>query len=332
MFNKFIWIYIFPILFISPILSLSMNSWFSIWISLELNLMMFIPLIIFFNKYHKELAIKYFIVQAFSSSMLIIFSNMLMMFNSNFYLTWINLMINMSLLIKIGAPPFHSWFVKLMSNFNWLNCLILSTWQKIIPFIMLSYSFSPLIIFISVILSSLIGSIFGTNHSSLRLIFSYSSINHISWLLMNILINENSWIFYFFTYFILNFSVMMIFHQFNIYYMNQILFINKKFKYIIFFNFFSLSSLPPMYGFMIKWFSIFILFQKLFYTVVMILIFLSLFTFLFYTRIIIYILTMYKNENKLSIFNKMLSLNNSSFFYISIMFFFNLWILNIWLI
>nr|AZL93373.1 NADH dehydrogenase subunit 2 [Pimpla luctuosa] len=326
----FIYIYIFPSMLISPILAISMNSWFMIWIMLEFNMMTFIPLIIYFNKFYKNLALKYFIIQTFSSSILILFSNsQLINFFENNYLIYI--FINISILIKLGAAPFHSWFISLMMNMNWLNCLILSTWQKIIPMILIMYSFFNKIIYLSIIISCLIGSILSLNHQSLRLILSYSSINHISWMLMNLMISEKSWILYFISYFIINSSIMLIFSQFNINFINQLLKLNNKpLMLILIMNFISISGLPPMFGFLMKWFSLYMMNLNSNYILIFLLIMMSIMTFYFYLRICIYMLIMVKlnfKSNLNYIFFKNYKLKKFIIFNSFII----LWYMSIWL-
>lgn len=327
----FIYIYIIPSILISPILSISINSWFLIWITLEFNLITFIPIIIFFNKYYKNIALKYFIIQAFSSSILILCSNsqIINFFELN---NFINLLLNISILIKLGAAPFHNWFINLINNINWINCLILSTWQKIIPIILIIYSFNYKLIYFSIIFSCLIGSIIGLNHQSLRLIIRYSSINHIRWILLNIIIRENLWILYFFSYFFINISIILIFNEFNIYFLNQIYKLNNKInKYIILINFISIRGLPPIFGFIIKWFSLFLLNFNNNFIIIIILIMISILNFFFYIRICIIILIQFNFNLKSIIKFKLLYNKNNLNYFIFINSFLYIWLINIWL-
>nr|AZL93077.1 NADH dehydrogenase subunit 2 [Amblyjoppa sp. ZJUH_2016002] len=329
--SMFMTIYIIPMILISPFIMTSSNSWFSIWFIMELNLMSFIPFIIFFNKFYKELSIKYFIIQAISSSFFIFFSNMMLINFYNFKLIF-TLMINFSLLIKMGTPPFHNWFINMMNNMNWINCLILSTWQKIIPMISLMYMFNMYLIYLISVLSSFLSATFGLNHQSIRIIISYSSINHLSWMLMNLMISELTWLFYFSSYMIINLSIILILNKFNIMFINQFFSLksNYKMNFFILFNFFSISGLPPMFGFSMKWISINYLNLNMIQPILIFMIIMSSLTFLFYMRIYTNLILNFKSTNKMILFNKFKNFDTfiNLFFFIS---FFNLWSMSIWI-
>nr|AFN27592.1 NADH dehydrogenase subunit 2 [Diadromus collaris] len=327
----FMKIYIFPIILLSPVIMMSCNSWFSIWMVMELNLMSFIPFIIFFNKFFKELSIKYFIVQAFSSSLLIISSNLMFMNFFNIKILMI-LLINLSLFMKIGSPPFHNWFINMMNNMNWMNCLMLSTWQKIIPMISIMYMINKNLIYLMTIFSSIIGSIMALNHQSIRIILSYSSINHMSWMFMNLLINELIWMYYFLSYLLINMSIMIILNKFNLFYINQFYSINMliKNKFFILLNFFSISSLPPMFGFTMKWISLYFFNINFIQIILMLMILMSIFSFMYYMRIYINIILNFKLLNKLILINKFIYFNYSN--NLIIMFsFINMWMMSLWM-
>nr|AZL93283.1 NADH dehydrogenase subunit 2 [Hyposoter sp. ZJUH_2016018] len=332
-FYSFIWIYIFPIYMLTPLISISFNSWFSIWISIEMNLMSFIPLIIFINKFYKELVMKYFIIQSISSMMIILSSNLILIINNYFYLKFLLMLINLSLFIKLGIPPFHYWFISMMNNMNWLNCFFLSTWQKIIPMILLMYNFLNEFMYYFIIISSLT-SFFGINHQSLRLIMAYSSINHMSWMLLNLMISENLWILYFISYTIINMSIMLILNKFKMFYLNQInnfKFLNFKLIFIL--NFFSISSLPPLFGFLMKWFSIYSNINNKINFIILLMMLISLLTFMFYMKISINLLLNFKIINKINILNKFLIFKKMNFLnYFFLLTFNYLWMINIWMI
>nr|YP_010716455.1 NADH dehydrogenase subunit 2 [Gotra octocincta]WDQ40351.1 NADH dehydrogenase subunit 2 [Gotra octocincta] len=332
--SMFMKIYIIPSIIISPIFSLSCNSWFSIWMSLEFNLMTFIPFMIFFNKFFKEVSIKYFIIQAISSSMLLLSSNLMMIFNNysqnlNFFI----IMINIAVLIKLGAAPFHSWFIQLMNNLNWTNCLILSTWQKIIPLILIMYLNYPKLIFSTIIICSITGTLLGLNHQSIRIMLSYSSINHISWLLLNLMFSEWMLLIYFISYFIINLSMMMLFNMTKIYYLNQLFFLNNKLiKLCIIINLFALSGLPPSFGFIMKWMSLYYSMWQFNSLTILIILMLSILTFIYYMRLNIIFLMNFNLSNKLILLNKFFHFNS---IYMLLLFFFtqsfNLWIMSFWM-
>ena len=204
-----------PIWIISTIINFSINSWFSIWIIIEINLISFIPIIIIINKFNKNSIIKYFLIQAFSSSIFILSS--IYYFNKfiliDYKLNILIYLINLTILIKLGISPFHSWYVNIINNLEWINCIILSTWQKLIPLIILNYIFINYLLIISRILTSLISVIIGINHQSFRLWISYSLLNHIRWIRWIIIINEKIWIIYSFIYSIITLTIITFFFK-----------------------------------------------------------------------------------------------------------------------
>lgn len=201
---------------------------------------------------------------------------------------FLSIIINSSLLIKIGSAPFHFWFPNIIEGLSWLNCLILITWQKISPIILLSYYFNKNFLIIIIILNAIIGAIGGLNQTSLRKLIAFSSINNLGWILSTILIRENLWIFYLFIYSFLVIIICFLFNILNIFFINQlfILNINPLIKISLFINFLSLGGLPPFIGFFPKWIVINFLIENKIFIVTFIFIIIRLIILFFYIRII----------------------------------------------
>nr|UOU85045.1 NADH dehydrogenase subunit 2 [Silo pallipes] len=307
------------IMMFSTIFSISSLSFINMWIGMEINLMSFIPLMINYNNnLTSESMMKYFLVQSLSSANFLFSSIMTLMFYSWFnYLHNYNMLIffiiNISLLMKMGAAPFHFWFPKTMKGLNWMNCLILSTWQKIIPMICISYCFIFKLILLFSMSSVILGSMMGLNQISLQMIMSYSSISHIGWMLMSITLNMNIWMIYFMLYMMLNFILMMTFKYFKFFNLKQIFSIKNfnMMNYMIFLNFLSLGGLPPFLGFFPKFLIINILINNNMFIITFIFIMMSLINLFFYLRISYSLFMIHFTENKFSILqtNKNLLLN-----------------------
>lgn len=169
------------------------------------------------------------------------------------------LVINLMILIKLGIVPFHFWFIDLIINLNWLRCLILSTWQKIIPFIIMIYINKNIYInVILILIRGVIRVIFGGNQINLKKIIGYSSITHICWLLFSLVIRELLWFIYFISYFILNLILMKLFDLLNLkYFLDLFKYKNDNLKIIFILIILSLGGLPPFFGFILKWYRIF---------------------------------------------------------------------------
>lgn len=273
------------------------------WIGLEINLLSFIPLIKSHNNiFPAEATLKYFITQALASA-IILFSIILILNSSDFIQTNLNyihnLIINSALITKIGAAPFHAWFPEVADGLNWINNLILITWQKIAPIIILIYNFNSLFFRIIIIICSLIRGILGLNQVRLRKLMAYSSINHIAWILARILNYKIIWFRYFLIYSFILLSIILLFNHFKIYYIKQLfisLNINKTLKIFFILNFLSLGGLPPFLGFLPKWLVINNLVENKFYSLRLILIVLTLVTLFFYLRITFSTITIIINE------------------------------------
>nr|AKM70026.1 NADH dehydrogenase subunit 2 [Phloeomyzus passerinii] len=304
-------------LMFSTLMTISSTNWLSMWMGLELNLFSIIPIFNFKSSiYSIESSMKYFLIQALSSILL-----MMMLINkSMFFLNYMNLIIMLPLLIKLSLMPFHIWLPSMIEGLNWLSCFLMLTWQKISPMIMISYlNINKNLIFIFLIIH--FNSIFGMNQNSIRKILAISSINNSSWMLFMILMNENLWINYFFIYSILNLLMINIINKYNINYINQMKFFNLNFffKLNMLMMIFSIMRLPPMMGFLMKWMLIkMMMMNKMFFSMFM-LIMLSILNLFFYLKMTYFLLfnfnlfnkwylQMKKNNNNLIMFFNMFSL------------------------
>lgn len=169
---------------------------------------------------------------------------------------FINLLIISTLFLKRGTAPFHFWFPTVIEGLTWINALILITWQKIAPLILISY-FNLKLIFIRVILLSIIiGSLGGLNQTSLKKIIAFSSINHLGWIIRAIISRESLFLIYFIIYCFLSINLVYFFNIIKLYHINQLfsIFFNSKIiKFRLFINLLSLGGLPPFLGFLPKW-------------------------------------------------------------------------------
>nr|QQQ88945.1 NADH dehydrogenase subunit 2 [Hilara sp. YD3011] len=250
------------ILMLGTMITISSNSWLSAWMGLEINLLSFIPLMNDNNNLMStEASLKYFLTQALASAILLfaIILSMLkfnMAYELNNQFLYSNMIIFSALLLKSGAAPFHFWFPTVMEGLTWINSLTLMTWQKIAPLMLISYFNFKTLFAITVILSIIIGSLGGLNQTSLRKIMTFSSINHLGWMLSAMMCNESLWLFYFSTYSFLSMTIIYFLNTFKLFHINQLFnlfFSSKTIKFSIFFNFLSLGGLPPFLGFLPKW-------------------------------------------------------------------------------
>nr|YP_010714115.1 NADH dehydrogenase subunit 2 [Menida metallica]QEL51205.1 NADH dehydrogenase subunit 2 [Menida violacea]WDD39678.1 NADH dehydrogenase subunit 2 [Menida metallica] len=293
------------ILIISVMISLSSNNWISMWIGLELNMMSFTPLILNkINKSASEAAMIYFLTQSVSSMLLL----MMILIYMCKYLTSMKLcllIINMSILIKLGAAPFHMWMPKIMTSMNWLKCFTLMTLQKLAPLFMISNLNNSIIINLSILLSIVIGSLGGINQTSLRKMLGYSSINHIGWMLA---INKsmNLWIIYLMIYSMMMMVMCYTFNSYKMNYMNQMSMLNmtNMEKFSMFMMMLSMGGLPPFLGFLPKWITIQNMINESEFIMITVMIMFSLITLMFYLRVMTNMFLSYNSSIKWMINNQ----------------------------
>nr|YP_010691329.1 NADH dehydrogenase subunit 2 [Drosophila septentriosaltans]WBU93979.1 NADH dehydrogenase subunit 2 [Drosophila septentriosaltans] len=292
MFNNSSKILFILIMIIGTLITVTSNSWLGAWMGLEINLLSFIPLMSDNNNLMStEASLKYFLTQALASTVLL-FSIILLMLKNNLNNeineSFTSMIMMSALLMKSGAAPFHFWFPNMMEGLTWMNALLLMTWQKIAPLMLISYFDMKNLLLISVIISVTIGAIGGLNQTSLRKLMAFSSINHLGWMLSALMVNKSIWLTYFFLYFFLSFILTFMFNLLKIFHLNQLFsmyFSSKIFKFTLFMNLLSLGGLPPFLGFFPKW----IVIQQLTfcgqYTQLLIMMMMTLITLFFYLRI-----------------------------------------------
>nr|WUR10377.1 NADH dehydrogenase subunit 2 [Nicrophorus maculifrons] len=300
-------------LIISTLISISSNSWMGMWLGLEINLLSIIPLMNNSkNPLSAEASIKYFSSQALAS-IILLFSIIFMSQNMNYLMI---LIFNSSLLTKLGSAPFHFWFPEVMEGLSWINCMIMLTWQKISPMIMISYNFnSNLFYFCIIILNMLFSGLMGINQVSLRKIMAYSSINHIGWMISSLYFMDTIWSMYFLIYSIMTVMIVSIFWKMGFFYVKQLITFSKNKisnKLFLALNFLSLGGLPPFIGFLPKWATIQSIIMNQLYLLAFIMVISTLITLYFYIKLMLNFLTINLNTLKFHapiVQNMMFSLN-----------------------
>nr|AVN68096.1 NADH dehydrogenase subunit 2 [Blattella vaga] len=275
------------------LITISSNSWLGAWMGLEINLLSFIPIMSSNeNIFTTEASLKYFLVQALASSVLLFLIISKTMMEDMFSLvssSTSSIILTTPLLLKGGAAPFHWWFPSVMEGLNWSNCFILMTLQKITPLILISYSMKMSAFYTFVIIMSVIvGSIGGYNQISIRKILTYSSINHMGWMLSAMLLGENLWSMYFLIYSFLTMTIILIISPFQISFINQTFLINNDnpiMKFLLFTSLLSLGGLPPFLGFLPKWLIIQSMMNNNLSFMITIMVVVSLITLYYYLRI-----------------------------------------------
>nr|AAF18837.1 NADH dehydrogenase subunit 2 [Liolaemus ruibali] len=173
------------------IITASSFHWMLAWLGLELNTLAIIPMI---TKQHHpratEAATKYFLTQA-AASAIILFSSMINAWQTG---TWditqlstqtSSIMLTMALSMKLGLAPAHFWLTEVMQGTTTETAMIIATWQKLAPMMiifMTMNNLTPTILLMMGMLSAMIGGWGGLNQTQLRKMLAYSSIAHLGWM------------------------------------------------------------------------------------------------------------------------------------------------------
>lgn len=148
----------------------SRSNWVQLWIILELNILFFINFILQ-NKESEINFIKYFIIQAFTSIIII--------FRFLFKISNISIFVFIFILLKVGIFPFHNWIQLLSKNINKYSYLILITLQKIQIIYLVFLLFKNIVFFLVFSLLILTIYLIILKETFLYLFFLYSSMNFI---------------------------------------------------------------------------------------------------------------------------------------------------------
>jgi len=237
-------------LFLSTFIALSASHWLIIWIALEINIISFLPIISISSwAQESEASIKYFFFQALGSRLFLLGST-----NQSLFI-----FILLGLLIKLGVAPFHFWLPQVINAISWPICIILLTWQKIIPLLIITFSptlSSSSLILLLARIRTIVGGLGGLNQTQIRPLLAYSSIGHLGWILAASSCSPSISITYFSIYSLISISLfylLFIINKKELVTLNSIYPIKPSIILIFIILLLSLGGLPPLVGFFPKW-------------------------------------------------------------------------------
>nr|QHI42834.1 NADH dehydrogenase subunit 2 [Entelurus aequoreus] len=249
-------------------LTFASSYWILAWVGLEINTLAILPLMSQ-TMYSRpvEAATKYFLAQA-AASALILFA---IMFNAWTTGEWsinttsdptaINVA-TLGLAMKLGVAPLHIWLPEVLQGVTLTTGLILSTWQKLAPFALLSQltPHNQEVFLIMGLLSTFIGGWGGLNQTQLRKLLAYSSIAHLGWVFLIMQFSKPLALVTLFTYFLMTFSVFTLSTMYKATTINSLSISWSKAPALTALTplvILSLGGLPPLTGFGPKWMILF---------------------------------------------------------------------------
>nr|DBA43819.1 TPA_asm: ND2 [Bombus ussurensis] len=275
MFNKF---YIFFIIMSSNFFFMMINSpsIFVKWLYMEFSTMLLITAINIKSE-NKIVSILYYMISSISSLLSMAFISL--NYSQLFFIKddYLNLILMMSLFLKIGTFPFIYWMINIYLFSSWKQIFIISTFMKFIPmYFFSSIIFHTPIYFSLLMLNNLFISLYTNLNFSIKKLFGCSSIFNSLFFLYIIQINKSYFILLSSIYMILFFLMMFMLDYYNINNQNFCNF-SKNSNNLFIILMFMYSSFPLFITFMFKWKFIFVMNKIFSNNFIMILLMMSMF-------------------------------------------------------
>nr|UOW95005.1 NADH dehydrogenase subunit 2 [Sternula nereis exsul]UOW95023.1 NADH dehydrogenase subunit 2 [Sternula nereis davisae]UOW95006.1 NADH dehydrogenase subunit 2 [Sternula nereis exsul]UOW95007.1 NADH dehydrogenase subunit 2 [Sternula nereis exsul]UOW95008.1 NADH dehydrogenase subunit 2 [Sternula nereis exsul] len=287
-------------LLLGTTITISSNHWMMAWTGLEINTLAIIPLI---SKSHHpraiEAVIKYFLVQA-AASTLVLFSSMTnAWYTGQWEITQLThptscLLLTAAIGMKLGLVPFHFWFPEVLQGSSLTTALLLSTVMKFPPItllLMTSHSLNPTLLTLMAISSAALGGWMGLNQTQVRKILAFSSISHLGWMVIIIIYNPKLTLLTFYLYSLMTTTVFLTLNTIKVVKLSTMMTSWTKTPMLnatLMLTLLSLAGLPPLTGFLPKWLIIQELTKQEMTTAATVIAMLSLLGLFFYLRLAYY--------------------------------------------
>nr|AWX36027.1 NADH dehydrogenase subunit 2 [Tanysiptera hydrocharis] len=252
-------------LLLGTTITISSSHWMMAWTGLEINTLAIIPLI---SKSHHpraiEATIKYFLVQATASALILFSSTINAWQTGQWDITQLtnptsSVILTTAIAMKLGLVPFHFWFPEVLQGSPMITALLLSTMMKFPPITILfltSPSLNPNLLTLMAISSAALGGWMGLNQTQVRKILAFSSISHLGWMTIIILYNPSLTLLTFYLYTLMTTTVFLTLNTTKSLKMSTMMISWTKAPSLnaaLMLTLLSLAGLPPLTGFLPKW-------------------------------------------------------------------------------
>ena len=260
---------------LSSLLLVSSINWFSIYLAIELQTLSLFILVALKrdSAYSTEASLKFFVLGAVSSG-LFLFGCVLLYgttgstsvqeINSNLTADVGKILLTISLLFKLSAVPFHMWAPDVYEGSPTTITVLLVTVPKIGVFSIL-VQVGPVtnVVLICAALSIVYGAIGALNQTKLKRLLAYSGIGHMGFILLGVAIGSfesiQAGVIYMIIYVIMSICTFTILLSLNlrkdlIIEVKELSRKNPVIGVTMAFIFLSTAGIPPLAGFLSKWF------------------------------------------------------------------------------
>ena len=242
--------------------------WFRVWIGLEMKTLSILPVLCNqFTPRRVESTVKYFLVQAFRAAIILNVVLVQVWLFSSWSISeplkeFSSLVLTLAVGLKLGLFPCHFWFPDVLQGLGFIKGLILSTWQKIAPFIILVYISQEVKNYLLVgfsVISVLVGGWGGLNQVQIRKVLAFSSIRHIGWICRVVCYSVFISCVMLGVYILINRVIFILRKELNLFTLSslsRLVYYNSWVGLILMLVVLSLGGLPPLTGFLKKFLAL----------------------------------------------------------------------------
>nr|QDE12565.1 NADH dehydrogenase subunit 2 [Paracheirodon axelrodi]BAO25516.1 NADH dehydrogenase subunit 2 [Paracheirodon axelrodi] len=288
------------------------NHWLYAWIGVEISTFAIIPIMA--QTHHPravEATVKYLLIQGAAAGLLLFGTVLNAVLEKNWTITEITHpfatpIVMFALVLKLGLAPCHYWVPEVMQGLNIKTGLILATWQKLAPFALLlqiSHTLQPWLPLSIGVLSIMAAGWAGMNQTQIRKILAYSSIAHLGWMVVIVQYAPNLAVLALVIYIFSTLAAFLTMEQTSstkINNLSQVWSKSPSMLTVMILVLLSLAGLPPLTGFLPKWFVLNMMVQQQMTIIALVISMSSLLSLYFYLRLCYFsILTVFPTTTKI---------------------------------